>query len=120
MPWKRQSCPKDEGRDARPTMRAKFFGSGACLAGSCQALADVARSCQSVAGLRADRCAGEAADRPLTFGLGRRSGDRINRRILMTAETSTYERKTRINNANRFKLGLFAMNCSCGSIATTA
>ena len=31
-----------------------------------------------------------------------------------------YERTTRINNANRFKLGLFAMNCSCGSIATTA
>src|SRR5262249_60987195 len=31
-----------------------------------------------------------------------------------------YERRTRINNPNRFKLGLFAMNCSCGSIATTA
>jgi alkanesulfonate monooxygenase SsuD/methylene tetrahydromethanopterin reductase-like flavin-dependent oxidoreductase (luciferase family) len=30
------------------------------------------------------------------------------------------ERKTRLSNANRFKLGLFAMNCSCGSIATTA
>jgi dimethylsulfone monooxygenase len=27
---------------------------------------------------------------------------------------------TRMENANRFKLGLFAMNCSCGSIATTA
>ena len=30
------------------------------------------------------------------------------------------ERKTRLSNSNRFKLGLFAMNCSCGSIATTA
>jgi hypothetical protein len=29
------------------------------------------------------------------------------------------ERMTRMQNANRFKLGLFAMNCS-GSFATTA
>lgn len=31
-----------------------------------------------------------------------------------------YDRVTRMTNANRFKVGLFAMNCSCGSIATTA
>jgi dimethylsulfone monooxygenase len=31
-----------------------------------------------------------------------------------------YDRKTRMSNANTFKLGLFAMNSSCGSIATTA
>jgi FMNH2-dependent dimethyl sulfone monooxygenase len=31
-----------------------------------------------------------------------------------------YDRKTRMSNANKFKLGLFAFNCSCGSIATTA
>jgi alkanesulfonate monooxygenase SsuD/methylene tetrahydromethanopterin reductase-like flavin-dependent oxidoreductase (luciferase family) len=31
-----------------------------------------------------------------------------------------YDRKTRMSNANRFKIGLFALNCSCGSIATTA
>lgn len=31
-----------------------------------------------------------------------------------------YDRATRMNNANRFKLGLFGLNCSCGSIATTA
>ena len=35
-------------------------------------------------------------------------------------ETRMYDRATRMNNANRFKLGLFALNCSCGSIATTA
>lgn len=29
-------------------------------------------------------------------------------------------RHNRMGNANRFKLGLFALNCSCGSIATTA
>jgi alkanesulfonate monooxygenase SsuD/methylene tetrahydromethanopterin reductase-like flavin-dependent oxidoreductase (luciferase family) len=36
------------------------------------------------------------------------------------SEAATYQRNTRINNSNRFKLGLFAMNCSCGSVATTA
>jgi alkanesulfonate monooxygenase SsuD/methylene tetrahydromethanopterin reductase-like flavin-dependent oxidoreductase (luciferase family) len=30
------------------------------------------------------------------------------------------QRMTRMGNANRFKLGLFALNCSCGSVATTA
>jgi len=31
-----------------------------------------------------------------------------------------YDRNTRMSNDNKFKLGLFALNCSCGSIATTA
>jgi alkanesulfonate monooxygenase SsuD/methylene tetrahydromethanopterin reductase-like flavin-dependent oxidoreductase (luciferase family) len=30
------------------------------------------------------------------------------------------ERKTRLSRADTFKVGLFALNCSCGSIATTA
>ena len=34
--------------------------------------------------------------------------------------TMTQIRKSRLLNNNRFKLGLFGMNCSCGSIATTA
>jgi FMNH2-dependent dimethyl sulfone monooxygenase len=31
-----------------------------------------------------------------------------------------YGRNTRMSNPNRFKLGLFGLNCYCGSIATTA